>query len=272
MALIHSTLRKWLDAKRAGSEEKEAEAIQKLEALLTDQNAAGIIRSLSAEEFQTPFCLAAIRHWTSGDPVQASNWLAARPDATEDDAWAAAQGWAAHGNELQGYLTQLPDTAWKQALLQEAGAQMSASDPAGAIELARQMDPGNGRTSLLQSTAGDWIATDPRAAIAWINSVSDPALREQLVASAAASYALTDPAQAAAWVASSAPSDGVMKGAALNIAQTWVTQDPAAAANWVSQFPNGETRNAAVAIVSKYWQQVNPGAATAWMQKLSAGN
>ncbi len=269
MALIHSKLHKWLDAKKNGAEEDETQSMLVLQAMLTDTNAAEIIQSLTADELDTPFGFEGIRHWMNADPVQASNWFAARPDTTRDQTGAVAQGWAADSTGLQKYVTQLPDSAWKQSFLQEAGSQMSVKDPAEAIKLAEQMNLGNDRTSLLQSVACDWAASDPNAALDWIASVKDPSLREQLVASAAQSYALTDPALASAWLVSMAKSDDLVKDSTLNIIQTWVTKDPASAAKWVSQFPDGDTKLAAVDIVSKYWQQTDPNAVTTWIRNLA---
>lgn len=269
MAAIHTNLQKWLAARKRGSEEEGQDLMNALQALLTDQNAAQVIRSLSAAELQSPFGIAAIRHWMHANPVAASNWIGTRPDATKDEAWAVAQGWAADTAGLEDYAGQLPESAWKENLLQEAGSRLSATDPTAAIELAQQMAPGSSQTSLLQSVAINWIASDPNAAVAWIDSVRDPALREGLIAAAAQSYALTDPAQAAAWLGASVKSDGIAKSAALNIAQTWATQDPRGAANWVSQFPDGNTKTAAVSIVSGYWQQKDPAAAAAWAQSLA---
>lgn len=269
MALIHLKLHGWLEAKKNGAEEEEARTMVELQAMLTDTNAAEILQSLSADELDTPFGFEGISHWMNADPVQASNWFAARPETTKDQTGAVALGWATNSAGLQNYVAQLPDTAWKQNFLQEAGSQMSARDPAEAVKLAQQMAPGNDRFSLLQSVACNWVASDPNAALNWITSVNDPSLREKLVASAAQSYALTDPAQAAAWLVSAVKSDGIVKDSALNIAQTWVTKDPAGAANWVSQFPEGDTKTAALDIVSKYWQQTDPAAAAEWIQKLS---
>jgi hypothetical protein len=268
MTAIHLNLQNWLDAKRRGSEEKYADAIQALKAILTDQNAALVTRSLNVDELQTPFGMEAILDWTKTNPTEASNWMATQPGVTQDEVFAVSKGWAGDSEGLQNYVAQLPPSAWKQALLQEAGDRMAASDPQGAIALAEQMAAGDQQTSLLQSVTTNWIATDPNAAVAWINGVTDPALRNQLIASAAQSYALSDPAGAAAWLASPAESGGMAKSVALNIAQTWVEQDPAAAANWVAQFPPGDTRTAAVNIVSMYWQQTDPASATAWVKNL----
>lgn len=269
MALIHSKLHQWLEAKKNGTEEDETHTMLELEAMLSDTNAADIMQSLSAEELDTPFGFEGIRHWMNADPVQASNWFAARPETTQDQTAAVAQGWASDSAGLQNYVVQLPDTTWKQSFLQEAGAQMSVRDPAEAVKLAQEMDPGKSQTCFLQSVACNWVASDPNAALDWINNVSDPSLKEQLVASAAQSYALTDPAQAMTWLASSVQSDQIVKDSALNIIQTWVTKDPAGAANLVAQLPDGDTKQAALDFVSKYWEQTDPSAANAWIQGLS---
>jgi hypothetical protein len=269
MNLIHSKLQKWLEAKKNGSEDDETQTMLELQAMLTDTNAAEIIQSLSADELDTPFGFEAIRHWMNADPVQASDWFAARPNTTQDQTAAVAEGWAANSAGLQNYAAQLPDTAWKQSFLQEAGSQMSVRDPAEAVKLAQQMTPGNDQTSLLQSIACNWVTSDPNAALDWIASVKDPSLQEQLVASAAQSYALTDPALAIAWLATMAKSDAVVEDATLNIIQTWVTKDPAGAANLASQLPDGDTKLAAIDSISKYWRQIDPNAATKWIQNLA---
>jgi hypothetical protein len=269
MTLIHLKLHQWLEAEKNAAEDDEAQSMVELQAMLTDDNAAEIIQSLSAEERDTPFGLEGIRHWMHADPVHASNWIAARPDATQDQIGAVAQGWTGDGAGLQNYAAQLPDTPWKQSFLTEAISQFSARDPSVAVQLAQQIAPGNDQTSLLQSVACNWVASDPNAALDWISGVNDPSLREKLVASAAQAYALTDPALASAWLASMVKSDALLQNAALNIAQTWAITDPAAAAGWASQFPEGDTKTAAQNIVVNYWQQTDPAAASAWLQNIS---
>jgi len=269
LALIHQKLQQWLEAKKNAVEDDEAQSMVELQAMLTDENAAEIVQSLSASEMDTPFGMEGIRHWMNADPVQASNWIAARPDVTQDQIGAVAQGWTADGVGLKNYAAQLPDSPWKQNFLTEAISQFSARDPAVAVQLAQQMAPGNDQTSLLQSVACNWVASDPNAALDWISGVNDPSLREKLVVSAAQAYALTDPALASAWLASMVKSDELLQNAALNIAQTWAAKDPAAAASWASQFPDGDTKTAAQNIVVNYWQQTDPDSASVWLQSLS---
>lgn len=269
LARIHQQLHRWLVAQKNAAEDDEAQSMLGLQSLLTDANAAALVQSLSAEERDTPFGLEGLRHWMHADPVQASNWIAARPDATQNQTGAVAQGWTSDPVGLQNYTAQLPDTPWKQCFLSEAISQLSVRDPVVAVQLAQQMAPGNDQTSRLQSVACNWVASDPNAALDWISGVNDPALRERLVASAAQAYALTDPALASAWLVSTVKSDGLLQNAALNIAQTWVVQDPLAAANWASQFPEGDTKTAAQNLIVNYWQQTDPAAASAWVQNFS---
>jgi hypothetical protein len=269
MASIHSKLHRWLEAQKRGAEDDETQTMVELQAMLTDTNAAEIIQSLSADELETPFGFEGIRHWMNADPVQASNWFSARPDTTSDQTGALARGWAENSAGLQNFLDQLPDTAWKQNFLQEEVSQMSVKDPAVAINLAQQMNPGSDQVNLLRTVACNWAAGDPNAALDWIASVQDPSLKEQLVVSAAQSYALTDPALATAWLVSTVKSDDLVKNAALNIIETWVTKDAGGAANWASQLPDGDVKTAAVDYVSKYWQQTNPDAAATRIQNLS---
>ena len=271
LASLRAKLRQWQESQTNNPDDVEGRArlLQEMLAMVTGENVAKIIQSLSAEEMNTPFGTGALHHWMQADPIIASNWLASRPDTTEDQTLAVAEDWAGNPDGLRQYLGQLPDTAWKQSFIQDTSSEMSLTNPVEAVKLAQQMKPGDAQTDLLRAVACGWVSADPNAALDWISSVKDPAMREQVVASAAQSYALDDPAQAVAWLASSVKSDQIVKDSTLNIIQTWVTKDPAAAANLVSQFPDGDTKIAAVDIVSKYWQQTDPGAAATWMQNLA---
>jgi hypothetical protein len=273
LASLRLKLRLWQESQVNDPDDEEGRArlLQEMLAMVTDENVAEIIRSLTAEEMNTPFGTGALHHWMQVDPVTASNWLASRPDTTEDQTLAIAEDWAGNRDGFRQYLDQLPDTAWKQSFLQDASSAMSSTNPLEAVKLAQQMKPGDAQTNLLRGVVCGWVSTDPNAALDWINSVNDPLLREQMTASAAQAYALTDPAQAAAWLVSEVKSDGVIKDSALNILSTWVTIDPAAAANWAAQFPEGDIKAAAVKTVSTYWQQTDPDAASAWIQDLAGG-
>jgi len=271
LALLRWKLRQWHDSEinDPDAETERDQLLHEMLALVTDENVAEVMQSLSAQELDTPFGCGALHHWLQTDPATATGWLAARPDATAVQTLTLADYWSSHSDALPALVGSLPDTVATQNFLQQTSEELSRTDPAAAAQLAQQMKPGAAQTNLLQTVAGNWIGTDPTAAVNWITSVTDPALRDRLIASAAQAYALTDPAQAANWLVSSVQSDEVASSAAFDILKTWVTQDPAQAAGWVAQFPAGDLQAHAVQIVAQYWQQTNPNAATAWMQNLA---
>lgn len=273
LALIREKLSLWQEAQANGSDDQESQErlMQEMLALITDENVAEIVQSLSTKEMNTPLGSGALLHWMHVDPVKVTNWIASRAETTEAQTLVVADGWVGHRLGLQECLDQLSDTEWKQNFLRDLGSEMAMADPQAAIEVALQMHPGQIRVQVLQAVACDWVSTDPDAALGWVAGVQDPSLRDQLVVSAVQAYALTDPAQAATWLVSEVKSPQMMDDAALNILKTWVVRDPAQAADWVAQFPEGHTKAAAVQIVSQYWQQTDHAAATAWIQNLSRG-
>jgi hypothetical protein len=273
-ALIHLKLRLWLESVTDESAD-EPQLMQELLAMLTDENAAAIIQSLSSDELSTPFGTAALEHWLKVDVTGAANWIAARSDTTEDQACLVAHKLledAAGLQNLQSYCDQLPDTEWKRNVLIGASLEVLSKDPAEAINLAQRMNPGIAQTNVLRSVAYDWMSRDPDAALDWILNVNDPPLRETLIAAGAEAAAATDPDLAAGWLVSTVKSEGILNDTALHIIETWIAKDPAGAANWVARFPDGSTREAAVGIVSRLWLQSDRGAATVWIQNLPEGD
>jgi hypothetical protein len=271
LSLLHARLQQYRDSEINDPDDEDGRqrSLQAMLALVTDENVAAVIQSLSAEEMNSAFGSGALHHWMQVDPLTASNWLAGRPETTPDQTLTVARDWAANPDGLNQYVQQLPDTPWKQDLLQDAGSATMLQTPNEAVKLAQQMQPGSAQTNLLVAVANGWVSQDPNAALDWINTVTDPALRERLIASAAQSYAVTDPAQAADWLVQQVNSGTIVKDAALNILNTWVSTDPAGAANWAAQFPEGPIKANAIQIVANHWQQTDPAAATAWMQNLA---
>jgi hypothetical protein len=232
MALIHLKLRQWSET-QTGDRETQDRLQNELQAMLTDDNAAKIIQSLSPEELEGPFGTAALFHWMKTDPITAANWIASRPDATEDQAWVVAHNLLTDGVDLHNYSDQLPDTGWKQTFLADAGLAVLSKSPLEAVNLAQQMNPGSAQTNLLQTVASDWISNDPNKALDWILSVNDPAMQEQLIAAGAKAYATSDPQLAAEWLVSTVKSDTVLKNTLPNIIEIWSAKDPDAASRWL---------------------------------------
>jgi hypothetical protein len=253
---------------QTGDTDAQSQVMKELLATLTDENAADLALTLSPEERDTPFGTAVLDRWLAVDLPAAANWIAAQPGPTEEQALVVARKMLGDPAGLQAYCADLPDDAWKQAVLAAAGQGILAKDPAAAVRLAHQMKPGAAQTDLLQTVAYDWTARDPGTALAWITQVEDPSLREGLSAVGAKAIAVTDPDLAAAWLRSAVKSEPVASDTALCIVETWGAQDPATAAAWVAQLPEQGPREAAAAIVLNHWLQSDPAAAITWIQKL----
>lgn len=269
-ASLRSKLSQWQESrvKNPDDEEGREQLLKEMLALLTDENVAQIIQSLSPDEMKTDFGVAALGRWMKVDPAAASNWLGVQPDPTQEQTTAVAEGWIGTHDGMEQYLNQLPDNAWKQNLVETIGAQTMVRDPRLSLEMAQRMNPGEAQTNLLKAIACAWISSDPQATLNWISNLKDPHLSDELIASAAQSYALTDPAHAATWLVSEVKSEEVVEKAALNIISSWLIKDPQGAADWVAQFPNGPTKALAVAKVANRWRLTNPAAADAWLQQL----
>jgi hypothetical protein len=259
-----------------GDKGAQDELMTDLLAILTDDNAAEISRSLSADELNSPFGLAALQRWLKVDASVAADWVAARADATEEQAWAVANRLVEDRQALEIYCDRLPDTPWKQTFLKNAGLELVWKNPVEAICLARRMNPSGEQTNLLRAAAYAWMVSDPNAASGWIMQVPDRLLQEKLVCSGAEAHAATDPLQAAEWLISATPvpsagSEELMSGTLQTIVGIWVETKPAQVAAVVARFSDGDMRETSVDAVSRRWLQLDPAAATAWIKTLPEG-
>jgi hypothetical protein len=271
MVLIHSKLRQWSERK-TGDRDTEDRIMNELTALLTDDNAGKIIKQLSPDELDGPFGTSALFRWMKTDPMTAANWVASRPEATDDQAWVIAHGLLEDGIDPRKYAVQLPESKWKQTYLLDAALDVLSTDPNEAISLAQQMAPGNAQTNLLQTGVNEWMGNDPGTTMNWIMSIGDPTLRDELISAGAKAYATSDPRHAATWAASTMGAGDTLDRTVLSIMDTWCAENPAEAAGWAAQLPEGETRTAAVKAVLGQWLQSNPPAAANWAQSLPGGD
>ena len=266
-ASLHQQLRQWRETSLDDAAARERR-LQALLAMLTDGNAGAIVRSLSPDELHADFGTAALDRWLSVDAPAAAAWVAARPDATEAQAWLVARRLLADPDGLAAFCDRLPESPWRQSLLTAAGAQELPRDPARSLDLAARLAPGPARSDLLQTIAYSWTGNDPTAAMNWIMGVGDSSLRESLIAAGAKALAATDPDLAARWLAASVRTPDLARDTALCIAETWADENPAAAAAWVTHFPSGSARVAAVDAVLHHWLPVDREAATRWFSGL----
>ncbi len=266
---VQDKLRDW---KAEPDREARDRLMQELLALLTDENAAEIAQSLSAEDLGEHFGIAALERWLTSDPRIAAEWLSSRPETTAGQAALVARKLLSTNGNFQNYLNQMAPTEWKDKILTAAGFETAATNPLQAIAFAKQMKPGESRTALLQSSAFEWARTDPTSAMNWVAQVEDPALREQLAAWSAKGFASADPEKAAAWLVASVKNPELLVDAAQSVVRSWAASSPAAAADWIAQFPDGSVQDEALETLMSFWSTTDSSGAWGWIHTLPEGD
>lgn len=267
---VQAKLRAWMET-NTGDTEVQNQLTAEALALVDDRHLAKLLQSLSAGEMDTPFGSAGMARWLTLEPLAAARWIGGRANPTEEHALLVANQLLKEPAQLHAYCDQLPESGWKQGVLNNATLAAASSDPAQAIALAHRMTPGTVQTSAFETVAYDWSTRDPEAALGWIARVEDQPLRERLFAVGAKAIAATDPDLAANWLYTGVKSPQLMHDTALALVEIWVAQDPATAARWVSTFPNAGPRAAAVESVARNWLKSAPDAASAWIRTLPEG-
>lgn len=270
LALIRVKLAQ-LSAVSKADKEAEDELMTGLLVLVTDDNAGEITRALSADELHSRFGLAAFQHWLKTAPLAAADWVAARSDASDEQAWAVAHQLVEDDAALKRYCSRLPDTGWRQVFLKQAALAATRRDPIEAIQLVQQIDSGSAQLDLLQTTICTWMTDNPTTAATWIGQVQDPLLREELVHIGARALAARDALGAIDWLLSSLPAPSKGAGPAIDdtlqdIIATWVETAPTQAASLVAQLSPGDLREATVKLVWDRWSQRDPAAAANWLR------
>jgi hypothetical protein len=272
--ITQSNLRPLLEqwhAVETGDDETRDVVASKMTALITDENAAEIVRDLAPVDHGAPFALAALERWLNVDAAGALAWLGGQPNPLEAQTLIAARALLSQSTASAEVWDRVPESAWTQTLLASAAREIADTDPARAIAVASRMVESAPRIDALQTIAYAWIGRDPRAATAWIVQVPDSQIREPLLAVAARAIAITDPELAADWLAATAKSEPVAPATARSIAELWAERAPAEAAAWVARFSSAETRDAVIDAVGHQWRQTQPAAANAWIASLPDG-
>jgi hypothetical protein len=154
--VVRQEIQEWRDSlgPRPGNKNLAAEAENRLTGelreLLNDGNTPSIVQALTPEDLESPFGLAALTRWADKDPGAAARWVAARPGATDDQAWIVAQRLVEDPVEFERFSAELPESPWKQEFLGHFGAAVVSLDPVLAVYIAQRMAPGDAQNALLQ--------------------------------------------------------------------------------------------------------------------------
>lgn len=263
--LIHLKLDAWHSEPDSRAQYR---LLQELCALLTDENAASVVQSLSTEDLAGHFGLAALERWLATDPTAAAIWMASRPATTDEQVSLVARTLLKDRDGFQNYLLDLPESEWKAKFLHSAASVAAASNPQQAIALAAEMNPDDAK-GILQAAAFQWASDDPMAVKKWAEQSTDADLRQELIAAAAKGMAEEHPREAAAWLIASVKDPDVLAGAAQSIIRSWAAREPSATADWIALFPKGDVRNEALETVISFWSASDAAAAGAWVANLS---
>lgn len=221
-------IRKFLGRQRhlgPAEREREDESRQALQSLLTDGNAANIVQSLSADDLNSEFGLAALAHWASTDPLAAALWLAQQPAQSAEQTWAIAQAITKDPVVLEVLGERLPAGPWRETLLANASLASLPDSPVGALLIAQRLQFGAARTRALLTIADEWTLRDPAAAACWIASEPDLRLRDELLSAASAAHASTDPLGALTWTFGIS-SAGTFERSVGKISAMWADYEP----------------------------------------------
>lgn len=270
VAAVRRKLRELLEVK-PGDDARTEQLLREASGMLTDQNVGDVMRSLSSDERHTVFGTAGLERWLGADPAQAAAWIAARPDTTEEEAWLVAKKLLSNPESFHAYCDALPDSEFKENLLQGGGLKALHDDPMEAAELAGRMKDESRRASLLQTIAFDWSTRDADRALAWMLTVPDAAVRETMIAAGAKAIAVNDPDLAAQWLTSSVKTESVFNETALSVVEQWVDKNPEAAASWVAHLSNPDLREAGADLVLRRWKTTNPKAVATWLMEFPEG-
>ncbi|MGC3991060.1 MAG: hypothetical protein QM796_15550 [Chthoniobacteraceae bacterium] len=266
-----SQVRAWLAEK---DPDAQAALEQKLEALLTDTNAAQILQALPPDLLATPFAEAALRHWVHGDRRGAADWVAGQTGLTEPEQTAVIYGWDAEDKAgLNDYLDHLPAGEWKQNAMKFAASDaLAAKSPQDAIALLVQMERTPARDDLMNWSATAWAQADSAGALRWASGLQDYSVRQSELGAVAVGLAWSDPQAATRLLAEQVQPGAVQDRSALSIACVWAQSDPQSAANWVAGFPSGELQQSVLGTLIQRWATQSVPAVQTWVNQLPPGS
>jgi len=224
-AIVRARLRQGRNTRIDETTTHEAITME-LVGMLSDDNTAEIVRSLSPQELPTLFGSAAVKRWLDIAPAEAASWLATRPDATEHQASLVARRFREIPAALHVYCDQLPPSTWKEQVLQHASLDLADTDPTKAITFAQRIAPGDTRIDAFETIAYAWFGRDPTAALRWAQTIPDSTLRERLFAVGAKAIARADPDLALDWLVTGVHSDELFRETALSIVEVAALQMP----------------------------------------------
>jgi hypothetical protein len=220
------------------------------------------------------FCKLLAGRWAGNDALAASGWAAQLPESAMRNAVVEQVALARSATDLAAaieWVTALPESDSKQAATLSLAYESARADPVVALGLASALAATAERNDLLVHTISQWAATDLDRALDWASQVSDAALRQRLMEAVSVASAEGNGAQAATLAATRLHPGAEQDRAAVAIVQRWAQHSPQEAGEWVAEFPDIPSRNAALHALLTIWASRSADAAGAWLSQLPDG-
>jgi hypothetical protein len=171
-----------------------------------------------------------------------------------------AQGWAAQDSAAAlAWAAGLTDAGERNSVLTDACVGISQSNPAEAINTARQYGVED-KGGFYENMVEQWAVGDMTAALAWVAQFPAGAGRDGMMARVAFVEAQVSPGDAADLVVKEIPPGPAQDEAAMSVLGQWGLRDFTGASAWVDQFPAGPLADRAkqeLAGIDAYRQALN---------------
>lgn len=160
----------------------------------------------------------------------------------------------------------------REQMLKVVAEETIRLEPVESLRLATELSPGVERDELIVRASMEWAGQDARAAEQWARQIDDSALRSQVLATIAIAWAEQDAHAAATLAVRDLPPGRIQDDAVVSILNRWVQSDADAATAWLTQFPAGPLKQAALDGVMASWSAHDPARAREWLARTTAGS
>jgi hypothetical protein len=268
IAFVSARLQEWDDDDNPQLRE---ERLRELAGWLDGTNALEIVQALPPQWMGYVFAVPSFREKLLSDRQAALDWMAKNPNVQSQLLTFLSDWEQQNPDEMKQSLANLPEGEWKQQVLSAAVNEALSRDPANAIALASQMQPGSTQTEWLTMAATEWAKQNPAAAAQWANQIGSSDLRDRLLASVISGAAENDPQQALDFLARFPMTDTAFNQSVANATWAFALKDSNATANWISALPESLTQQIALENLMTVWGGHQPEAATVWVEGLPKG-
>lgn len=148
-----------------------------------------------------------------------------------------------------GWVNRIKEPRMHVDLFGHIGANVAASSPERAVELAHYLADPAQRNDYLKDITHVWANRAPANAAVWADSVADAAVRGEIQKAVAIEWAQSEPAAAADYIATRMAAGDAQDSSAVTVARRWATLDVSSAKAWAEQFPAGDLRDGVLAVV-----------------------